>query len=129
MKIIFPIALIIIAGILGWFLFFQPESEPIPVESTVLAPEGADEVVKEEARAERYTLAEVATHHSAQNCWTVIRGDVYDLTEWVGKHPGGSSAILQLCGIDGTALFEGQHGGSEKQEAMLPTFKIGTLAQ
>src|SRR3989344_1519527 len=75
------------------------------------------------------TMATVALHASASSCWTVIRGEVYDLTEWISKHPGGADKIIQLCGIDGTAKFVGQHGGSEKQETALATFKIGVLAQ
>ena len=74
-------------------------------------------------------MATVALLASASSCWTVIRGEVYDLTEWISKHPGGADKIIQLCGIDGTAKFVGQHGGSEKQETALATFKIGVLAQ
>jgi cytochrome b involved in lipid metabolism len=74
-----------------------------------------------------YTTAQVAMHASAQSCWTIISGAVYDLTSWIQKHPGGSEAILKLCGKDGTTTFMNQHGGMEKQAAQLATFKIGTL--
>lgn len=74
-------------------------------------------------------MAQVAMHASAASCWSVIRGNVYDLTSWITKHPGGQAAILQLCGKDGTAAFVGQHGGSPQQESVLATFKIGVLAQ
>lgn len=75
------------------------------------------------------TMAQVATHSTASDCWTVIRGEIYNLTSWISQHPGGQAAILQLCGRDGTAEFTGQHGGSSQQENKLATFKIGVLAQ
>lgn len=74
-----------------------------------------------------YTMAEVATHNSKQSCWTVISGSVYDLTDWISAHPGGERAILGLCGIDGTAAFEGQHGGQARPASELAGFKIGAL--
>ena len=75
------------------------------------------------------TMAQVAAHASASSCWSVVRGNVYDLTNWIGKHPGGEKAILQLCGKDGTALFTGQHGGQTQPESTLASFKIGVLAK
>ncbi len=72
-----------------------------------------------------YTLAEVATHRDALSCWTVIGESVYDVTSFIGKHPGGESKILQICGKDGSSLFEGQHGGDTKPENTLAKFRVG----
>lgn len=74
-----------------------------------------------------YTMADVSSHSNASSCWTIISGTVYDLTKWIGAHPGGERAILSICGKDGTAAFEGQHGGQGRPEQMLATFKIGVL--
>lgn len=30
-----------------------------------------------------------------QQLWTVIDGQVLDITNWIGEHPGGSSALLK----------------------------------
>lgn len=76
-----------------------------------------------------FTTAEVATHNSESSCWAIIRGGVYDLTAWIGSHPGGERAILGLCGKDGTSAFDKQHGGSGRPEDTLTSFKIGVLAQ
>lgn len=76
-----------------------------------------------------YTSAEVAAHASREGCWTSINGNVYDVTGWISKHPGGADAILSLCGKDGTAAFEGQHGGQQRPEAELAGFKIGALTK
>lgn len=76
-----------------------------------------------------YTMSEVALHNTANDCWSVVRGQVYDLTSWIGKHPGGEKAITQLCGVDGTDKFVGKHGGSNLQENTLESFKIGDLVK
>ena len=72
-------------------------------------------------------MAEVAAHADASSCWSAINGSVYNLTTWIGQHPGGQSAIKSLCGKDGSATFNNQHGGSAPQENRLASFKIGTL--
>ncbi len=76
-----------------------------------------------------YTAAEIAKHNDASSCWTSINGGVYDLTNWINQHPGGPDYILALCGTDGSAAFNNQHGGQGRPEAELATFKIGVLAQ
>ena len=36
-----------------------------------------------------YTWDEVVKHDKVHDCWLVIHGKVYDVTEWVPHHPGG----------------------------------------
>jgi cytochrome b involved in lipid metabolism len=74
-----------------------------------------------------YIMEEVAKHNSKESCWTVIRGEVYDLTNWIDKHPGGADKILKICGKDGTDLFIKQHGGKEKPKKILSQFEIGEI--
>jgi cytochrome b involved in lipid metabolism len=76
-----------------------------------------------------YTMVEVAKHTDRSSCWTVIRGEVYDVTAAIDKHKGGPDKILSLCGKDGTSGFVGQHGGKEKPETALEQAKIGTLTK
>lgn len=76
-----------------------------------------------------YALADVAGHKDAASCWSIVNGGVYDLTSWIGKHPGGDKAILGICGKDGSSAFNSQHGGMQKQISLLATFKIGELAK
>jgi cytochrome b involved in lipid metabolism len=74
-----------------------------------------------------YTMAEVAVNNSASKCWTVVSGNVYDVTNFAPKHPGGKESVLKLCGKDGTSAFTQKHGGQEKPEAVLAGLKIGVL--
>jgi len=74
-----------------------------------------------------YTAAEVSQHSSKSSCWSIINGNVYDLTSWIPKHPGGEGAILGICGKDGSSKFNGQHGGGAAQAQILVGFKIGVV--
>lgn len=80
-----------------------------------------------------YTLEEVAEHNSKTSCWMVIRDVVYDVTDYINSHPGGSF-ILDGCGTDATALFEGtsdegaratEHSNTAKN--ILQSYEIGKL--
>lgn len=74
-----------------------------------------------------YTLEKVKANASATSCWSVIKGNVYDLTKWIGSHPGGESAILSLCGVDGSAAFASQHESKSKPESRLSGYLLGPL--
>ena len=73
------------------------------------------------------SISEVALHNSPEDCWSAVNGKVYDLTQWIDKHPGGAVVIKALCGQDGTAGFTSEHGGKEKPEQQLASYLIGNL--
>jgi cytochrome b involved in lipid metabolism len=76
-----------------------------------------------------YTMERVKANGTSASCWTVISGNVYDLTKWIGSHPGGSGAISSLCGTDGTAAYNGMHGNQGKPQSRLAGYLLGPLAK
>lgn len=74
-----------------------------------------------------YTVAQVAQHNTASDCWLIISGQVYDVTNFIPIHPGGN-AIVPYCGMDATAVFNSIHGSSGTAASELPTYLIGSLA-
>lgn len=74
-----------------------------------------------------FTLAQVSERNSAAECWVAIDGGVYDLTQWIRSHPGGSGAILNLCGKDGTSSFTSQHGGQARPSSTLDGYYLAPL--
>ena len=76
-----------------------------------------------------YTMAQVKANKSATKCWSVINGNVYDLTAWINSHPGGSGSIISLCGIDGTQDFLAMHRNQSKPESRLSSYLLGPLAK
>mgnify|MGYP001563855704 CR=1 FL=1 len=75
------------------------------------------------------TMQQVVAHNTAASCYTAIGGNVYNLTPFITQHPGGSAAIKSLCGIEGTAAFNAQHGGQGNPAQELASLKIGVLAK
>jgi len=76
-----------------------------------------------------YTMSQVATHNNPSDCWSAINGGVYDLTDWINRHPGGPQFIIGLCGSDGSAMFNQKHGHSFSAQAALALLQIGDLKQ
>jgi hypothetical protein len=74
-----------------------------------------------------YTMSQVRANNTARSCWTAIDGYVYNLTNWISAHPGGSGAILFLCGTDGTNAFKAQHENQTKPAIRLDGYRIGPL--
>jgi hypothetical protein len=81
------------------------------------------------AAAAGYTMEKVKANASATSCWTVIKGNVYNLTAWINQHPGGSSSIKSLCGVDGSSAFAAQHKGESKPESRLAGYLLGPLTK
>jgi L-lactate dehydrogenase (cytochrome) len=52
---------------------------------------------------------EVEKHRTRRSCWTIIGQTVYDITDFLDKHPGGASVLLQYAGNDATKAFESIH--------------------
>lgn len=74
------------------------------------------------------TAAEVALHSTASDCWSVVNGNVYDLTSFVNQHPGGSGNINLMCGKDSTGAFTNQHGSGGRPNNELSNYLIGKLS-
>jgi hypothetical protein len=76
-----------------------------------------------------YTMAKVKENNSSASCWSVINGNVYNLTQWINSHPGGPSVIRGLCGVDGTSSFNGKHRGDGGPASILTGYLLGPLAK
>jgi hypothetical protein len=58
------------------------------------------------------TVSEMALHNTAQDCWVALHGDVYDLTNYARRHPGGPSWVTRVCAMDGTSEYARFHSQS-----------------
>lgn len=70
-------------------------------------------------------MSEIANHNNRESTWIVIDGKVYDATEYLDDHPGGSASILVYGGQDASDDFNEIHSDSAK--AMLKKFQIGIV--
>eukprot|EP01116_Phalansterium_solitarium_P001627 TRINITY_DN1143_c0_g1_i2.p1 TRINITY_DN1143_c0_g1~~TRINITY_DN1143_c0_g1_i2.p1 ORF type:complete len:561 (+),score=188.87 TRINITY_DN1143_c0_g1_i2:96-1778(+) len=61
----------------------------------------------------KISAEELAKHNTGEDCWIAINGTVYDVTKFLGEHPGGKKVVLTVAGKDGTAKFESLHNAKE----------------
>ena len=52
-----------------------------------------------------YTRTEVIQHNTKADCWIIVCNNVYDITAFVAKHPGGMDVLLSRAGEDATSYF------------------------
>jgi hypothetical protein len=80
------------------------------------------------------SLAAVAAHNAPDDCWLVINNNIYNVSDYVGAHPGGEKNIINYCGKDATTAFETRTTGSgtphsDRAREMLAKYYIGDLAR
>ncbi|KAF5354998.1 hypothetical protein D9756_005488 [Leucocoprinus leucothites] len=51
----------------------------------------------------------VAAHNNRESCWIIVHNKVYDVTDFLDEHPGGSKIILKYAGVDATEAYEPIH--------------------
>lgn len=84
-------------------------------------------------------MEEIAKHNKQTDCWYLISGKVYNITNFFGSHPGGGSAMTPSCGKDATAAYatqdpyatnsKGKSSHSANARNMLNDYYIGDLNQ
>ena len=72
-----------------------------------------------------FTLTDISSHNTENDCWMAIDGKVYDVTAYIQMH---NPAIIDGCGADATSLFGsvGKHSSPQIQ-ALLGQYLIGIL--
>ena len=135
-KLLILASVIVALGVMAFFILNMKSSDDATSKKD---SSGMKHDVEEHASDGVYTVAQVAEHSTKTDCWTIIDGTVYDITEHISTHEGGDE-ILRACGIDGTTLFmqrtttDGEKigsGTSHSSQAMeqLEHHKIGTISQ
>jgi cytochrome b involved in lipid metabolism len=57
----------------------------------------------------KYTIEEVNKHNTKDDCWIIVKNNVYNMTEFSLIHPGGKNLILSVAGKDATEFFDELH--------------------
>ena len=74
------------------------------------------------------TPRELAEHSTPGDCWTALRGKVYDMTPYLKFHPGGSHLLVAVGGKDATRVFDAYHAWVNAG-ALLASCLVGKLVE
>ncbi len=79
------------------------------------------------------TLDEISRHNKQSDCWIIIDGNVYDVTDYISSHPGGVLMITRNCGKDATSEFETKGGTGDTHSSfanrLLDDYLLGPVAE
>ena len=90
-----------------------------------------DEAPDTQADAAVISLEELAVHNSEADCWMAIEGKVYNLSDYLPKHPTPASMLVPWCGKEATEGMRTKGYGRDHSPMaweMLQTYEVGTLA-
>lgn len=135
MKNLFIIGGIVLIAGFGLYAYVQmstPNSTVTPAGNPAVTSTNANVSTNTHTAGNTsgYTLAQVGTHASAQDCWLLIDNKVYNVTSFINQHPGGSQMITNWCGQEATQAFNTQDGNgrhSGRAQQMLGSYFIGNL--
>lgn len=73
------------------------------------------------------TYQEVENHNSKSDCWVIIHGKVYDVTDFLNQHPGGPAIIIKYAGKDATKAFDPIHPGDTLTKYLPQKYHLGEV--
>lgn len=66
-------------------------------------------------QSNKISIQTLSQHNKQSDCWIAYNGKVYDITNYLPKHPGGASRITPYCGtaLEFEKAFTKKHGTSQ----------------
>ncbi|TKA66530.1 hypothetical protein B0A55_10255 [Friedmanniomyces simplex] len=74
---------------------------------------------------QKVSVADITKHATAEDCWILVNGKVYDLTRFAPEHPGGPDMIYKYAGKDGTKTYNTYHSADLIEKSLLDSEKKG----
>jgi len=73
--------------------------------------------------------ADLELHKSSKSCWVTLNRKVYDVTSFIGDHPGGEELITKYAGQDMAAIMAdpAEHVHSQSAYEILQDLQIGLI--
>lgn len=110
-----------------------PVTQPPPTITQTPVPTTQAPTTTQPPSVRTFTMEDVSNHNTRNDCWLVIHDNVYDITQFIASHPGGS-VITMGCGKDATVFFETRPMGSgtahsQRARDLLAKYFIGVLVK
>ena len=72
------------------------------IETDTATPDQDSDPRGKQGEPPRYLLNEIATHATPGDCWIAVEGQVYDITDYIPRHPAPDEVLQPWCGRDAT---------------------------
>lgn len=131
------ISLILLVGISTVAFMNLPENNSVTKETSIdesssmednllnVIPEENNVISSDSNTSTQFTVEEVSTHNTKDDCYLIIRDNVYDVSSFIDSHPGGVKKISEQCGKEVSGIFAQIH--SNRAWDLLVDYKIGTI--
>lgn len=104
---------------------------PTPTPINTKPPTNNQNTTTTQNNSSQLTAFIVANHNSSNDCWLIVSDKVYDVTQYIPFHPGGTNSIINNCGTDSTTLFtsnvNGGHSHSNSANSLLANYYVGDM--
>jgi cytochrome b involved in lipid metabolism len=74
-----------------------------------------------------YTREEVSRHNNKNDCWIIVKNEIYDLTKFQKIHPGGSRILNIYAGQDATEVFDAFHKELDRVNKYSKIYFVGKV--
>jgi len=71
------------------------------------------------------TVEEAAAHSTSDDCYLIVNNKIYDVSSYIGQHPGGKKSIIERCGQEAGKIFSAIH--SNFAWNLLASYYIGDV--
>lgn len=71
------------------------------------------------------SASEIASHNNSKDAWIIIDGNVYNVTEFANRHPGGDRILHMFAGQDASDAFHSFHIVPDRPRSMMNKFLVG----
>ncbi len=77
----------------------------------------------------KITYRQLSSKQTINECWIAYDNSVYDVTQWLVKHPGGIRSIMSAAGSDASAVMKSLHTPRTLGLYMKRMRKVGVLVK
>lgn len=116
---------IVVSLFVAGLFFYQKENQPAGATTSQSGTKvGNGKILNQ---------AQLALHSTADNCWFLISGKIYDVSGYPATHPEGADIMYRYCGADATLAYATRGGGGNDHSSyaynLLGNYYIGDLEQ
>lgn len=123
----------VVAGIVGLALLASVlPTGSVYSEQSRSPPKKVSPAAAKDPAVKLISMTDVAEHNKlpsdgGKGIWVAIKGEVYDLTDFVDMHPGGRNVLLKNAGKDVTEIYDPIHPPTAIQDNLDPSKHIGQV--